>query len=418
MMKIATVFMSLTLVLQLGIAYANQMDDVVQALIRSSNEESLESVEGTLLELGPAAAGSLIRLLASEDTMLRMTAVRVLSRMDQTVDEALFQALRDDRWKVRVAAVSVLAHHKSDVVVTHLLPILKDPHPAGRSASARALGRIGDARATDGLIPLMRDTQRVVRKSAVTALGQIGDPRAVVALTATIEDDDTVKREVAIALARIGQPAVQPLAAIVGDKTRTPSSRQAAALALREIAATKTVPSIAASGSALGVALRDENTIVRQAAADALVVIGQPVVDVVRTALLGAHHPVVRAKAAEILGRSGSATTWYAEAVDALVLALDDREESVRTAVRKALVRIHNIAFQQLVAALEDSSAIRRSGASQVLGEIGHQGAISPLETRLALEEDSSVRASMTAALAILKSKPQRRFPPFRKQIP
>ena len=74
-------------------AHANQMDDVVQALILEASEESLEDVESTLLKLGSVAVDSLIRLLASDDSALRMTAVRVLGSMDHSIDEKLFQVL-------------------------------------------------------------------------------------------------------------------------------------------------------------------------------------------------------------------------------------------------------------------------------------------------------------------------------------
>ena len=60
-------------------AYAGQMDDVVETLIRESSEQSLETVEATLLKLGPVAVDSLVRLLASDDNALRMTAILVAS---------------------------------------------------------------------------------------------------------------------------------------------------------------------------------------------------------------------------------------------------------------------------------------------------------------------------------------------------
>ncbi len=392
------------------LAHADQMDDVVQTLIREASEESLESVESTLLKLGPVAVDPLVRLLASDDNVLRMTAIRVLGRMDHTVDKKLSQALRDDSWKVRVGAVRAFAHHTSERVVKELLTVLQDPYPAVRSASARALGRQGNAEAADSLILTLQDTQRVVRKSAAKALGDIGDPRAIAPLIAALQDHDAVRRESIKALAQIGQLAVQPLAAIVIDGNKDASFRQTAAMALRRIASADSV-------SALGVGLRDDNAGVRQASADALVRIGQPAAALMRIALLQDPNPVVRAEAAIILGRSGSATAWYAEAVESLIMALDDQEERVRTSVHKALVRIHAIAFQQLVAALQDNSALRRRGASTVLGEIGHRGAIQPLETLLATEPDSAVRKSIATTLKILHAKPVPKAPPLVRDL-
>mgnify|MGYP002830021999 CR=1 FL=1 len=393
------------------LAHADQMDDVVQTLIREASEESLEDVESTLLRLGPMAVDSLVRLLASDDNALRMTAVRVLGSMDHTIDEKLFQALRDDRWKVRVAAVSALAHHQSEMVVKHLLTKLHDLHPSVRSASARALGRIGNAEAIDSLILALQDAQRIVRKSAAKALGRIGDPRAIVPLIAILQEGGVVQRESMRALAHIGPPAIQPLSAIVSDGNQNASVRQIAALVLREIALLERVTSIADSVPALGVGLRDNDAGVRQASADALVIIGQPAADLLRTALLNDLDPGVRAEAATIFGRSGSATAWYAEAVDALILALADQEEHVRVAVRTALIRIHVIAHGQLVAALNDKNPVRRMGVSEVLGAIGHRGSIQPLETLRKIELDPAVRTSIESALEVLHAKPSAKMP-------
>lgn len=381
------------------LAHADQMDDVVQTLIRESSEESLEDVEATLLKLGPVAVDSLVRLLASDDSALRMTAVRVLGRMDQSTDEKLFQALRDDRWKVRVAAVSVLAHHTSGTVVQRLLAILQDPHPAVRSASARALGRIGDTEATEALIRVLQDPQRLVRKSAAMALGKIGDRRATAPLVATLQDDAAVKRESMRALVLIGQPAVQSLSVIVADAKADPAIRQSVARVLGDIASPD-------GADALGVALRDNDVGVRRASADALVLIGQPAVEVLRIALLEESDPSVRAEAATILGRSGSATVWATKAVNLLIMALADQDAHVRAAVRQALVRVHAIAYPQVVTVLRNDNPLLRGQASTILGKIGHRGAIAPLETLLKTEPHPAVRESITAALVILHAKP------------
>ena len=398
-----------------SLALAEPMDEVVQALIQESSEPSLENVESTLLKLGPTAIDSLVRLLASTDNTLRLTAVRVLGKMGRIAEQKLFQALQDDQWKVRVGAASALAHHMSEVVVKHLIAVLKDTHPAVRSASTRALGRIGNTKATESLIFMLQDSKQVVRKNAAKALGRVRDHRATRPLVAALQDDDSVRREAITALAQIGQPAVEPLSAIVADGSRDPLSRQVAALTLRAIAEVGRADSVADGAFSLGIGLRDEHVGVRQASADALVMIGQPAVEVVRTALLQDENPEVRAEAATIFGRSASATTWHAEAVDALILALDDQEEDVRAMVRNALVRIHAITFPQLVDALKDSSPVRRKGAITVLGRIGHRGAIKPLETLLVTEPDSAVRKSIVSALEILRAKPVIKTPPLRQ---
>lgn len=74
-----------------------------------------------------------------------------------------------------------------------------------RRYAARALGRIGDARAFDPLVATLRsDPDAFVRWAAAAALGDLGDPRATAALTDCIETDRTIARDAAAdALSRL-----------------------------------------------------------------------------------------------------------------------------------------------------------------------------------------------------------------------
>jgi len=86
------------------------------------------------------------------------------------------------------------------------LPGLQDEEQAVRGAAARALGAIGDKRATDPLIAALKDPAYFVCVSAIEALGKIGDPRAKDAVSAFREHRDARVRSATVdALRLIGR---------------------------------------------------------------------------------------------------------------------------------------------------------------------------------------------------------------------
>ena len=399
-------------------ASAEPMDEVVRTLIQEASEESLENVEDTLVKLGPTAVHSLARLLASEDNALRMAAVRVLGKMDKIAREVLFQALSDEHWRVRAGAAVALGSHASDVVVNQLILATKDKHQAVRSAAVRSLGRIGNTKATESIVRALQDSNQLVRKNAAKALGIMKDAQAALPLISVLQDEDAVQREVIAALGQIGQPALSPLAVIVADDGVDSGLRRFAAEALVKVAYKMGERGQSAllekSAPSLMVGLRAENGALRKASADALVMIGQPAFGVVGEALFTDKNSAVRAEAASILGRSGAAKSWYAEAVDLLIVALDDQDESVRLMVQESLVRIHVIGLGQLLKALNDNNTLRRQGVSSILGKLRHRGAIDPLEIRLAIEPDQAVQQAIRSSLDTLRATSRTRVSPPR----
>jgi hypothetical protein len=94
--------------------------------------------------------------------------------------------------------------------VDGLIKALAHEDPKVREQAARALGDIGDPRATEPLIAATRDEKRQVADSAMWALGGVDDLRAVEALVPLACEG---KERAAWALGRIGAPAVEPLLA-------------------------------------------------------------------------------------------------------------------------------------------------------------------------------------------------------------
>jgi cyclophilin family peptidyl-prolyl cis-trans isomerase len=78
--------------------------------------------------------------------------------------------------------------------------------PLQRALAARGLGALGDASAVETLLPLARDTDATVAMHALRALGLLGDRRATSAAAAALDSpSDVVRREALVALARLPQ---------------------------------------------------------------------------------------------------------------------------------------------------------------------------------------------------------------------
>lgn len=181
--------------------------------------------------------------LAHEDEETRLHAAEALSNDAHADATVLLDALGDESWRVRRAAIkgvsqraapeaitallnSVVANHQnpsllnsalqvlasSDVdTVSPLLDLLQGPDPDLRIQAALALGEQGDARATPALIEALRDDDTNVRYHAIEALGKIKAADAVEALVEIAESRGFFLGFVALdALRKIGDARVAP----------------------------------------------------------------------------------------------------------------------------------------------------------------------------------------------------------------
>ena len=181
--------------------------------------------------------------LAEGDETTRLSAAETLSD-DASFDTApLLDALSDESWLVRRAAIkgvsqraapeaisallsSVVENHHnpsllnsalqvlaaSDVdTLSPLLELLEGPNPDLRMQAALALGDQGDLRATEGLVKALRDEDSNVRYHAIEALGKLKAVDAVDALAEIAESRDFFLGFAALeALAKIGDARVAP----------------------------------------------------------------------------------------------------------------------------------------------------------------------------------------------------------------
>ena len=86
--------------------------------------------------------------------------------------------------------------------------------------AARALGKIGDARAVETLVAAVGDEGAAIRRDAARALGPIGDERGVEPLVAALADQSwDVRAAAAASLGEIGDArAFEPLVAALADQ--------------------------------------------------------------------------------------------------------------------------------------------------------------------------------------------------------
>lgn len=235
------------------------------------------------------------------------------------------------------------------------------------------------------LVAALRDSKPEVRLKVVAMLGKSDDARAVKWLIHALQDQDDLVRQAAIeSLVKIGQLAVEPLAAVLQGRNK--SARQAAAEALVKIGQ----PAI----KVLVSSLQHWDRRVRQTAAEALdelgwqpdsedleaacrvakaewdncIEMGDPAVKSL-IAVLGDIDSSVRLAAVKTLDKIGPQ-----RAVEPLVAGLKDKDSRVRQAVCEALVKAGEPAIEPLVVALQTwNSHHIRQRVAELLDKLGWQ---------------------------------------------
>jgi len=204
-------------------------------------------------------------------------------------------------------------------------------------------------------IAALRDEDWDVREDAALALGQSGDPRGVRPLIDALRDTDHAVRTAATsALKSIGEPAVMDL----------------------------------------GSCLRDPELSVQEAASSILSSIADDrVVEPLMSALLSEDW-VVRMHASQALGRLACV-----QAIDTLVLLLQDKVPAVRDEATAALKAIGEQAVSPLLEALKDKDWRVRLKATETLGVLESKSAVQPLLEIVKGDPDTAVRQDAIRAL-------------------
>jgi HEAT repeat protein len=235
-----------------------------------------------------------------------------------------------------------------------------------------------------------------VRFDAAIALGRMGPKgkAAIPGLVAALKDkDEDVRYAVCIALGRIGPAAVKPLAALLRDK----DARDTAGSALRRIGP----PAI----EALIGALQNSDQEVRTTASWTLSRMGKPALPSLVKVLEG-KAPAGRKEAAEILQWMRLSEPDTKQVLAALIVALQDRDEDLRWAARRALVAIGKPALVPVIGVLEGKGSNGRAEAAAILQELRlsepeAKRAVAPLIVALQ-DRDENLRNTARRALVSL----------------
>lgn len=386
----------------------------------------------------PIVTLRLMGLLEDEQPEVRLAAVETLATInDSQAHETLIKALRDNNVEVAKAAAASLKAIGQPVIPL-LAKLLSDPALIVRARVIDLLGKIGDSAALAHLTPLLASTDQMllngtsIRDMAASAIkainaAQPGAPSPAPATTPPPPAPAPVAADVPENQPEKPAPVPAPdeptavgqrrdilselLAALHGSDW---GDREDAAKALREYARTLHGTRDEHIVKLLTEALRDQDWVVRWAAAEALAWVGDPAsipmlikalddrywmvrIAVIRalleigdssaaqslSKLLSDRHGAVREAAAEALGALGDPGS-----VTYLSIALSDKEPLVRLASTVALGQISsNTVIQPLLKAVNDEDSHTRWAAVQALGQVAGAEAVPELIKRLGDEQ-------------------------------
>ncbi|MGD2176521.1 MAG: HEAT repeat domain-containing protein [Anaerolineae bacterium] len=364
---------------------ADQTDEDLRRRIRAGLFEIFERDEPALWSRAAATIAGLEGqrkeqafggFLRGDDLQLRRGAATGLGRIcEQWGVPLLIAALGDKAWQVRSRAAWALGALGDERAVYPLLKLLDDDNRDVHREAITALGGIGEP-ALDPLIAVLVTRSGEVPMRAARAITLLGGPAVPALVTALVSETGEVREGAAMALAEIGAPAVEPLVATA--QSESPEMRRGAVAALGRIGDLESVRRIVA-------ALGDPEEMVHREAANTLICIGGPAVPVIVEALVSGNRRVSE-RAAGVLAEIGDPS------VDGLFEALRGDRRALRWAAAKVLGRI-GARDQSVVPRLGDVLNDRRSevpqSAVRALAEIGSDDAIDVLVGALDAEEEA-----------------------------
>jgi HEAT repeat-containing taxis protein len=180
-------------------------------------------------------ADPLLRQLKHKRPTRRLAALqKLVAGKPEHIDDVLMEALRDESWLVRQAALNALARIDPNRSVTPILAALQGMEPGASSSPPRSLSadeilRLGLWRFREAH-PIEAFTAAVtepgpMRPAYAQALGELGDPRALEPLRQTLSDESAgsgTRAAAAEALGKLGsQSAISDLIPLMDDESRS-----------------------------------------------------------------------------------------------------------------------------------------------------------------------------------------------------
>ncbi|HVO72996.1 MAG TPA: HEAT repeat domain-containing protein [Ignavibacteriaceae bacterium] len=282
-----------------------------------------------------------------------------------------------------------------------------------RFKAAEALGEIKDLQSIEPLTAVLKDPDKYVRFQAAFAISKIDSKNASAAVPVLIDalekSYDWAQVKAIEALGKIGDPrAIEPLLTSLKKQYRRDCMRITNDALVRIDPLWKQSESVKSAAQKLLPFLKDRSYEISTNVKKALIMIGEPAVEYLYSALLynysGPNHAE---EALHEINPDWINSESVREAVPMLIGALKDNDFHIREAAVKLLVRM-GIAWRKsepgkavmpmFIAALNDSDYHIRWTAVKVLGELGSESVVEPLVLSLK-DSDDSVREQAAAAL-------------------
>ncbi|MCP4858595.1 MAG: hypothetical protein GY903_29305 [Fuerstiella sp.] len=289
-------------------------------------------------------------------------------------------------------AIAALVHH------------LESGSSAEKLDAATRLGHLGPyaSHAVSGLARALTSGDPALKYEVLVALGHIGPlaTESIDEVAVVLSSDILPLRAAALdTLRRIG--TVPPAVAEEVEELATDSTEAVMTAAVRCLVTMEREDSAAVAAAVPGLvkALSNQRPSVRNAAANALVEIGESVVPSLRNPL-GSDQAVVRRKSCEVAGRLGDAAAGL---VPLLVARLSDEDKLVVRSAASALGEVRSepeLVLPRLQQLLADDSASVRAVALSALAEFGPlAGKTIPAVCRMINDDSTIVRAAAARAL-------------------
>ncbi len=154
--------------------------------------EPYEELQFQHLSHDAKAPASLLTGLEKRLDILRLSSAAL------SATEDLGEALHDERWEVRAAAIqAAMAVEEQATFLPLLQQALDDDHYLIRMMAVRALGQIGDHNSLTSLLIAVQDRNWQVREMVALTLGEMGDPASEASLSSMLNDSNSNVREAA-----------------------------------------------------------------------------------------------------------------------------------------------------------------------------------------------------------------------------
>lgn len=378
-------------------------------ILRQGKAPALYKVERAIQKLEMPVVQPLVDLLGDSDFQLRRNAAWLLRKYgDTSALMALMNAVFDSDVRVRQYATIALGALKDPEATEALLLALHDNSMAVRLNAIRALGLVGDPTAISYLIPILENEteDHELQAAAAQALGRLQAVEAIPMLYNALDNrHKSIHVEASMALARIGEPALEKLVGALQIESKlTRQRRRSAAAALgwmvggghlegKPAAITLALDALIAEAGT-----RDKT--VRYEIAQALAATGD--YRALEPLIIGLRYdvPPVRRSSAKALKEMAAASRTPLTAIVApLIDALQDSDTEVQYLAVEALGMVKDArVIEPLFGCLDHDDPEIRYRATLALGETGDASVVKPL-TRLLRDKDPWIRRNAALAL-------------------